>query len=434
MNIQVPQLFYKECLLIIVGFAFGQKNVKTSTQYVTGNPAGLLARAKEEDEEGVGVIYVTLNYRVSDLVLIYGTMLNSQKGGAFGFLSGPNLQTNGTANAGLLDQRLALEWVQRNIHLFGGDCDRVTVFGQSAGAGSIMHQITAYGGLRGKVPFQKAILQSPGFQPYPGNWQQDQVLQSYLTALNVTTIDQARKLPYESLRRANQDVVGQSPYGQFTFSPAVDGSFVPALPSNLLLHGAFDKSIRIMTGYNANETFLFVDKSNLTNDAFVTNIKHSLPDAQPAVADFITNTLYPDPTTAHNSSFPYDDALGRSLLSSSESSFTCNTLYLNQAFRDQAFGYRWSVPPAYHGLDVPYTFYNGPNPAVHNGTEYLAIDLQTYLTTFAMTGSPNRAGVVSIPLFGDSENILDINTTGLKPINDPQANVRCEWLQKALFF
>jgi len=420
--------------LIILGFAFGQKNVKTSTQYVTGNPAGLLALAKEEDEEGVGIIYVTLNYRVSNLVLIYGTVLNNRKGGAFGFLSGPNLQTNGTANAGLLDQRLALEWVQRNIHLFGGDRDRVTVFGQSAGAGSIMHQITAYGGLRGKVPFQQAILQSPGFQPYPGNWQQDQVLQSYLAALNVTTIDQARKLPYESLRRANQDVVGRSPYGQFTFSPAVDGSFVPALPSNLLLHGAFDKSIRIMTGYNANETFLFVDKSNLTNDAYVTNIKHSLPGAQPAVVDFITNTLYPDPTTAHNSSLPYDDALGRFLLSSSESSFTCNTLYLNRAFRDQAFGYKWSVPPAYHGLDVPYTFYNGPNPAVHNGTESLAVSLQTYLTTFAMTGSPNRAGAAPMPLFESSENILDVSVAGLKPIKDPQANVRCEWLQKTLFF
>ena len=189
-----------------------------------------------------------------------------------------------------------------------------------------------------------------------------------------------------------------------------------------------------MTGYNANETFLFVDKSNLTNDAYVTNIKHSLPGAQPAVVDFITNTLYPDPTTAHNSSLPYDDELGRFLLSSSESSFTCNTLYLNRALRNQAFGYRWSVPPAYHGFDVPYTFYNGPNPTISNGTESLAISLQTYLTTFAMTRSPNRAGAAPMPLFGSSENILDVNVAGLKPIKDPQANVRCEWLQKALFF
>jgi len=76
---------YKECLLIIVGFAFGQKNVKASTQYVTGNPAGLLARAKEEDEEGVGIIYVTLNYRVSNPVLIYGTMLNNKRAALSGF-------------------------------------------------------------------------------------------------------------------------------------------------------------------------------------------------------------------------------------------------------------------------------------------------------------------------------------------------------------
>jgi len=90
----------------------------------SGNPAGLLARS--ENNNASGVIYVSMNYRL----------------GAFGWLSGPTFQQDGAANAGLLDQRMALEWVQENIHLFGGDPNRVTVFGESAGGGSIMHQIT----------------------------------------------------------------------------------------------------------------------------------------------------------------------------------------------------------------------------------------------------------------------------------------------------
>lgn len=87
-----------------------------------GPPAGLLQRSNDS------VIYVSLNYRL----------------GAFGFLSGPTLQSypNATSNVGLHDQRFALRWVQNYIHLFGGDPNRITVFGESAGAGSILHQIT----------------------------------------------------------------------------------------------------------------------------------------------------------------------------------------------------------------------------------------------------------------------------------------------------
>lgn len=90
----------------------------------SGNPSGLLARS--ENDNSTGVIYVAMNYRL----------------GAFGWSSGPTFQQNGTANAGLWDQRFALEWIQQNIHLFGGDPTRVTVLGESAGGGSIMHQIT----------------------------------------------------------------------------------------------------------------------------------------------------------------------------------------------------------------------------------------------------------------------------------------------------
>lgn len=51
----------------------------------------------------------------------------------FGFAQSGALQLEGSENAGLRDQRLALEWVQNNIHHFGGDPRKVTIFGQSSG-------------------------------------------------------------------------------------------------------------------------------------------------------------------------------------------------------------------------------------------------------------------------------------------------------------
>ena len=109
-----------------------------------GSPSGLLTRG--ESNNASGVIYVSINYRL----------------GAFGWLSGPTFQENGAANAGLLDQRFALEWVQQYIHLFGGDKDRVTVFGESAGGGSIMHQIT--------VCLSVRHMQASTDQTSPGLW------------------------------------------------------------------------------------------------------------------------------------------------------------------------------------------------------------------------------------------------------------------------
>jgi carboxylesterase type B len=66
------------------------------------------------------MIYVSLQYRL----------------GAFGFLSSADVRENGQANVGLLDQRSALNWVQRNIRAFGGDPAKVTIIGGSAGGSS----------------------------------------------------------------------------------------------------------------------------------------------------------------------------------------------------------------------------------------------------------------------------------------------------------
>jgi hypothetical protein len=82
-----------------------------------------------------------------------------------------------------------------------------------------MHQITAYGGLKGKVPFQQAIIQSPGFQPTPSAFHEESIFQKFLSTASVGTLQQARQLSSMKLQFTNWKIVAESyPYGTFTFS------------------------------------------------------------------------------------------------------------------------------------------------------------------------------------------------------------------------
>lgn len=162
-----------------------------------GSPAGLIHSSQNNNAEGI--VFVQLNYRL----------------GGLGWLAGPSLQAaGGVSNAGLYDQRLALEWVQNYIHLFGGDSNRVTVMGESAGGGSIMHQITAYGGQK-PVPFQQAIVQSGSWVPVTSMWIQENTTQDFLDLLGVSTIEEARKLPSSAVIAANSQQIGSAAYGEF---------------------------------------------------------------------------------------------------------------------------------------------------------------------------------------------------------------------------
>lgn len=94
--------------------------------------------------------------------------------------------------------------------------------GESAGGGSVTHQITAYGGSRGKVPFHQAIVQSPGYQPMPSSKGQEAVYQKFLKDANVRCLADARALTAEQLQFANFKLVEESfPYGTFTFSKSL---------------------------------------------------------------------------------------------------------------------------------------------------------------------------------------------------------------------
>jgi carboxylesterase type B len=389
------------------GYVFGTKDLY-------GNPAGLIASSQVNGS--AGVIYVAMNYRL----------------GAFGFLAGPTVQSNGTANAGLYDQRLALEWVQTHIAKFGGDPNQVTIVGESAGGGSVMHQITAFGGLK-PVPFQRAIPQSPAFVPLPSNVEQENTFDQFLSLLNVSTLQEARELPSSELIAANNKQIFHAPYANYIYGPAVDHAFTPGIPGELLLQGSFAKDVQVLAGHNTNEGVLFADP-RVTNDTAFEQAVHRMlgPDIQDSVVDYILTDLYP---AKYDGSLPYKTFLDRYILFISEAFLSCNARFLARAGRTPSYAYQFSVPPALHGEDLAYTFYNGLSTSI--ASLMVAEALHELIMSFALTGVPQMSRTVSndtMPAYGANSMLMDLNVTGLSVMTDPLLNPRCAWWQKALFY
>jgi carboxylesterase type B len=394
------------------GYTLGEKANKAF------NPAGLIAASGNVSDGNI--IYVAMNYRL----------------GALGWSPGPTFQgEGGTSNLGLYDQRFALEWVQKYIHQFGGDPSQVTVLGESAGGGSIMHQITAYGGSQGPVPFQRAIAQSPGFDPVTPDSQQDATFKRFMDLANATSLAELRALPADQLIRANFWQVYASPYGQYTYGPVVDGSFVPAQAAALLGSGRFDKSVSVMVGHNSNEGIYFTEPSISTDADIETALLSLFPTISNSSLEYLTTVLYP---SVFNGSYPYTSQTSRAALITSEVIFLCNTNYLDRAFSNKTYAYLFAVAPAFHGDDVAFTYYDGGAVSsvptqITNAT--VAFALQDFITSFALEGKPVAEGVVEFPQYGPEANILVITDTemGIFPwAPDDASNPRCLWWQEFL--
>ncbi|KAJ6785082.1 hypothetical protein PWT90_08667 [Aphanocladium album] len=229
------------------------------------------AMVRESLANGLPIVHVAINYRL----------------GVFGFAQSESLKSEQSENAGLRDQRLALEWVRDNIANFGGDPNKVTIFGQSSGGLSVGMHIMAYGG-RKPAPFQQAICESQALEPgITGNFTQNamQAIFNY-TGCNSTAqqsgainIECLQKLDMETLLNASiQTYAGDIAHNiGDIWLPAVDGDFLPAAPSELIRKHQFS-NVTTMIGWCQDDVSFFTDAMIKTTNDTARFVRSYLPD------------------------------------------------------------------------------------------------------------------------------------------------------------
>jgi para-nitrobenzyl esterase len=180
-----------------------------------------------------GAVIVTINYRL----------------GEFGFFSYPGLTTEsdrrGAGNFGVMDSIAALQWVQRNIAAFGGDPKRVTVFGESAGAGLVANLMTIP---QSKGLFERAIGESSAWSTVsvahlPTLAEAEARGEKIAQGLGAKSLAELRALPAADIQKTGRGD-----------GPIVDGWLIREDPSKVFAAGK-QLDVPVLTGSNRDESF-----------------------------------------------------------------------------------------------------------------------------------------------------------------------------------
>ncbi len=164
-----------------------------------------------------GVILVTVNYRVNVFSwLAHPEMKPLEEGG-------PN------GNFGFLDQRAAFQWVRRNIAAFGGDFENVTIFGQSAGGGSVLAHLVSH---RSRGLFQKAIVMSAGgireanSRPNNTRARQEEIGAKFMKFLGCNSYEEMKKIDAQTVMDKSLEFAKEPGMPRFAFTHFTDGWFL----------------------------------------------------------------------------------------------------------------------------------------------------------------------------------------------------------------
>lgn len=258
-NVQRPSGTKSDAKLPVLFWIFGGGFELGATSMYDGT--SLVA---ESVAQGKPIIFVAVNYRV----------------GGFGFMPGKEILADGSANLGLLDQRLGLQWVADNIAAFGGDPDKVTIWGESAGAISVMDQMLLYDGdfsYKGKNLFRGGIMNSGSIVPAQkvdskkAQAIYDTVVKAAGCSGSTDSLGCLRNVPYTKFLQACNSVPGILGYSTVNLSylPRPDGKTITDSPETLVLNGKYAK-VPFIVGDQEDEGTLFgLFTPNLTTRAEV---------------------------------------------------------------------------------------------------------------------------------------------------------------------
>ncbi|NVK49441.1 MAG: carboxylesterase family protein [Cyclobacteriaceae bacterium] len=209
-----------------------------------------------------GIVVVTVNYRLE----------------LFGFFAHPELSAEtdykGSGNYGLMDQNLALKWVRENISSFGGDPQKVTIAGESAGSISVSYQMAS--------PLSKDLIagaigeSGAGINPTlaPVKLEEaEKTGKEFAEKAGIFSLAELRKLSTEALYEIYQES------GRFGFPVVIDGYFIPkTLPE--IFEAKEQAQVPLLAGWNSAEIpgMAFMQGKPYTKEAFIQKVKEVYPE------------------------------------------------------------------------------------------------------------------------------------------------------------